>query len=226
MSYDDLTRTCQEFRTADLVAVLEDCWLAIRLNHSDVPPVVVIIGSGSPSRSGQVMKWGHFASMRWQHGQDLVPEVLISGEGLARTPEEILTTLLHEAAHAVADVRDVKDTSRQGRWHNRRFAALAEELGLTVDKDERFGWTACALAEFTAIRYAVQLRTLGQVLSLYRHAEPFGVTKERENSNNGLACICDCGRKFRIAKSVLEAGPIVCAMCDGAFSPEATGDAR
>jgi len=30
----------------------------------------------------------------------------------------------------VADVRGVKDTSQQGRWHNRRFAVLADELGL------------------------------------------------------------------------------------------------
>ncbi|GIH10300.1 hypothetical protein Rhe02_83670 [Rhizocola hellebori] len=225
MTVDDLTRTCQEIRTADLVASLEDCWSAIRDHHGDVPPVVVILGSGSPARAGQVMKWGHFASMRWQHGGDLVHEVLISGEGLARSPEEILTTLLHEAAHALADVRDIKDTSRQGRWHNKHFAALAKELGLTVDKHDRFGWTVCNLADHTPIRYAVPLKALADVLSLYRHPEPVGAAKERENSNNGLSCLCDCGRKIRIAKSVFEIGPIVCAVCDGAFAPEDAGGA-
>lgn len=225
MTNPELTRTCQEIRTADLVTALEDIWSAIRHHHRDVPPAVIIIGSGSPSRAGQVMKWGHFASMRWQHGEDLVHEVLVSGEGLSRSPEEILTTLLHEAAHAVADVRNIKDTSRQGRWHNKHFATLAKELGLNVDKHDKFGWTVCALADHTPIRYAVQLTTLENVLRLYRHPEPVGVIKERDSSNNGLSCVCECGRKIRIAKSVFEAGPIVCCVCDGAFAPESAGGA-
>ncbi|WP_238487764.1 tyrosine-type recombinase/integrase [Actinoplanes flavus] len=67
------------------------------------------------------MKWGHFASLRWQHGDRQLPEVLVSGEGLKRSPAEILVTLLHEAAHGLADVRGIQDTSRQGRWHNKKF---------------------------------------------------------------------------------------------------------
>jgi hypothetical protein len=35
-------------------------------------------------------------------------------EGLARGPAEKLATLLHEAAHALAHVRGMKDTFRQG----------------------------------------------------------------------------------------------------------------
>ncbi|WP_297495484.1 hypothetical protein [Pseudonocardia sp.] len=42
----------------------------------------------------------------------------------------MLATLLHEAAHALAHVRGIKDSSRQGRWHNAKFKALSEELGI------------------------------------------------------------------------------------------------
>ncbi len=35
-----------------------------------------------------------------------------------RGAADVLGTLLHETAHALAHVRDIKDTSRQGRWHN------------------------------------------------------------------------------------------------------------
>lgn len=63
-------------------------------------------------------------------------EVFVGGEGLVRGPVEVLATLLHEAAHALADVRGIKDTSRQGPWHNARFKALAEELGIEVVKDQ------------------------------------------------------------------------------------------
>lgn len=44
-------------------------------------------------------------------------------------------------AHALAHVRGIKDTSRQGRWHNTKFKALAEELGIEVSKDPRIGWS-------------------------------------------------------------------------------------
>jgi hypothetical protein len=45
--------------------------------------------------------------------------------------------MLHEAAHALAQVRGIKDTSRRGRWHNARFRALAEELRIEVRKEDR-----------------------------------------------------------------------------------------
>jgi hypothetical protein len=39
---------------------------------------------------------------------------------------------MHEATHGVAWTRQIADTSRQGRSHNGRFRAIAEELGLEV----------------------------------------------------------------------------------------------
>ena len=61
---------------------------------------------------------------------------MISGEGLRRTPDEVLGTLLHEAAHALAHARGIKDTSRQGRYHNKHFKTCAEQLGLAVEHDD------------------------------------------------------------------------------------------
>jgi hypothetical protein len=53
----------------------------------------------------------------------------------------------------LAHVRGIKDTSRQGRWHNARFKALAEELGIEVTKDPRIGWSPTNLpAETRAVR--------------------------------------------------------------------------
>jgi hypothetical protein len=68
---------------------------------------------------------------------DRLPEVFVGGEGLARGPAHVLATLLHEAAHALAHVRGIKDTPRQGRWHNARFKALAQEVGIEVSKDPK-----------------------------------------------------------------------------------------
>src|SRR5215207_11309227 len=110
-----------------LVAALEHTWQTIRSRHPEVPEAVLVVASGS---EGKRLNLGHFAPHRWQvHGSDR-HEVLVGGEGLQRGPLDVLGTLLHEAAHGLAQARGIQDTSRQGRYHNRRYAALAAELGL------------------------------------------------------------------------------------------------
>jgi hypothetical protein len=217
----DVTRTCQPaFTTAGLLTALETAWAAIRARHPEVPQAVLIVGSGSPARGSQSMKWGHFATLRWQSGDAQLPEVLVSGEGLKRTPAEVFTTLLHEATHGLADARGIQDTSRQGRWHNKKFATLAAELGLTAVKDDRLGYSPCTLTDTTAADYAAVLATLTDALRAYRHPEPTGEGKGRTNNNNGVSCECECPRKIRLSLTAFEEGPIVCAACNSAFLPE------
>src|SRR4051812_8165076 len=99
MTTDTLTPTCQNqpgpttdvadagsYSSADLVAALEGAWYAIRSRHPEVPDAIIVVGSGSPTKASDTLKWGHFASLRWQHGTRRLPEVLVSGEGLSRTP--------------------------------------------------------------------------------------------------------------------------------------------
>ncbi|OKJ47372.1 hypothetical protein AMK25_01685 [Micromonospora sp. TSRI0369] len=217
----DLTRTCQNpVSTAALVGALESAWAAIRAQHTEIPAVVLIVGSGSPTKPNQGMKWGHFAALRWQHGDTQLPEILISGEGLSREPEAVFTTLLHEATHALADVRGIQDTSRQGRWHNKRFATLAAELGMSTTKDDKLGYSPCTLTDITRARYRAVITDLTEALRFYRHPEPTGEGKQRTNNNNGVSCECECPRKLRIAVTAFEEGPIVCAVCAAAFLPE------
>ena len=72
--------------------------------------------------------------------------MLVSGEGLHRGSVDVLGTLLHEAAHGLAHARKVSDTSRQSRYHNRRYATLAAELGLEVAHVQPVGWSATSVA--------------------------------------------------------------------------------
>jgi hypothetical protein len=145
-----------------VLAVLEDTWTAIRRHHGQVPLVVLIIASGTDSRQP---KWGHYASGRWYASNVKHPEVMISGEGLARTPREVLATLLHEATHALAAARGITDTSRQGRYHNKKYALLATELGLDVTATPGFGWTLTTVPDSTATRYADQLAALKDAMT-------------------------------------------------------------
>ncbi|WP_329005805.1 hypothetical protein OHA18_20700 [Kribbella sp. NBC_00709] len=212
-----LTRKRQdEYTTAELVSALEAAWTAIRTNHKEIPAVVVIVGSGTASKQA---KYGHFAAARWQHGEHALAEVLISGEGLKRPVEEVFTTLLHEAAHALANVREIKDTSRQGRWHNQKFAALASELGLDTTKDPRIGWSPCTLRKETATTYTSVLTELKKALIAYRHPEVTG-GQAKKNNNNAIACACQCPRRIRVAKAVLAEGDITCGVCESTFESD------
>jgi hypothetical protein len=176
---------------------------------------VIIIASGTDSRQP---KWGHYASGRWYASNVKHPEVMISGEGLARTPREVLATLLHEAAHALAAARGITGTSRQGRYHNKKYALLAEELGLEIAATPGFGRTITTVPDSTASRYAAQLAALKDAMTMWRNAE-HATAAAKGRSTNLIAAACSCGRKIRVAASTLDEAPITCQACDGYFKP-------
>jgi hypothetical protein len=205
--------------SGELVQVVESVWAAIQAKHKDVPGVVVTMGMGSGQKQG-ALKLGHFAADRWQHGEERLPELFVSGEGLSGGAVSVLATLLHEAAHGVAATRGVQDTSRQGRWHNAKFKATAGELGLAVTKDSKLGWSASELVAGTAGEYAGQIEELSAAIVAYRHAEPGKSDEDKKKSNNGVSAACECGRKVRLSKSVYAQGPIICGLCGTAFTGE------
>jgi hypothetical protein len=59
-------------------------------------------------------------------------------------------------------------------------------------------------------------------LVLWRRAEQASPTGSGR-SRNALACSCGCGRRIRVARSVLEQAPILCAACAQPFEPEDDG---
>jgi hypothetical protein len=187
--------------------------------HPDVPAVVIALGSGSGN--GSRLKLGHFAPGRWQRGEARVPELFVGGEGLAKGARDVLGTLLHEAAHGVATARGIQDTSRQGRFHNTRYRALAGELGLAVAKADSTGWSNTTVPDATAALYWAELRGLDADLVAWRHADGRG-RGGRASSNNGIAARCGCGRRVRVAESVLQAGPITCGVCGTGFAAAVT----
>lgn len=196
--------------------VLEDTWQAIRTHHPQVPPVVIIIASGT---DGKQARWGYHAPKRWQVGLDERTEIMISGEGLRRDAANVLGTLLHEAAHALSAARGIQDTSRQGRYHNKKFKTHAEELGISVEHDSRLGWSITTLPVQTATKYAVQLADLYAAMTLWRHDETNGGPTMRRSSNL-IAAACPCGRSIRVAASTLTDASVICGACDGTFTPK------
>ena len=144
-------------------------WTAIRRNHPQIPPVVIIIASGTDSKQP---RWGHYASAAGTHGNVKHAEVMISGEGLARTPADVLGTLLHEAAHALAAARGITDTSRQGRYHNKKYAAAwPPSSAWTSPRPPASAGPITTVPDATAGRYASQLALLKDAMTMWRNDE-------------------------------------------------------
>jgi len=201
-----------------LVAALEHAWQTIRTCHPDVPDAVLVVASGS---EGKRLNLGHFAPHRWHVAGADRHEVLVGGEGLQRGPTDVLGTLLHEAAHGLAQARGIADTSRQGRYHNHRYATLARELGLDVTTQPPIGWSHTTVPDPTANRYAAQLGDLATALVLWRRLELRAATGAK--ARNLLACTCPCGRKIRVAKATVAEAPILCGRCEQPFQPDDQG---
>ena len=200
--------------------MLEDTWLAIRRRHPEIPAVVIILASGTETRQP---RWGHFASGRWQVHDGERAEVMISGEALRLTPPEVLAAILHEAAHALAHARGIKDTSRQGRYHNTQFKIHAEQLGLVIEHDQRNGWSASKITHDTEQPTPPDRRPgrgHDPVAPRRNHHRP----TTRRNTNL-IAASCPCGRSIRVAASTLAEAPITCQACDGDFQAKTPADA-
>lgn len=204
-----------------VVQSLERAWWSIRERHKEVPPAVIIVGPGD-SRRGLV--WGHFAPAAWRRGAagKHADEIMISGESLARPPAETIGTLLHEAAHALAEARKIKDTSRGNRYHNRRYKALAEELGLDVALAEKIGWSVTTMRPSTMTAYASEIQDLDMaqraMLRAFRQMTP---AEQKPARASRAKAVCACERSISVAPGVLEDGPIVCGLCGEEFKTEA-----
>jgi hypothetical protein len=218
-----------------LIAALEHAWSQIRARHPDVPPVVVITGTGRTGRGHATL--GHFCAERW-HTDDAerVSELFIAGELLAgngvHTGGRVtLKTLLHEAAHGVATTRGIKDCSRQNRYHNRAFARLAAELGLAAPESPHpvLGYsvatledaTAAAWAEVIAAIDAARLPHLGEMFTAtaVTTGEPGAVAQSRAGTRFQVACQCPQPRTLSITPRQYETAPLICGACEQTFEP-------
>lgn len=212
-----MTSQPQSPSASRLVAALEAAWDTIRANHPALPAVFVIIGSGDGGGRSKRLRYGHFWALRWQRGEERLHELFVGGEGLKRTPVEVLTTLLHEGAHCLAHVREIQDTSRRGAYHNKRFAALAREMGIEPSLDDAIGWSPCTMPEETQTKYADVLVELTAALDVYRHGNPTSSSTTKDRNQPHAFCGCGEDMKIRVSPKRLAASPIICGTCEKPF---------
>jgi hypothetical protein len=222
-----------------LVLYLEALWATLRDEHPELPAAVVVVASGE--EGAKIPKLGHWGDSRWTLREDgsKVGEVLIAGEALEEGADSVLHVLLHESAHALASAREIKDTSRQGRYHNQKYRDIAQEIGLHVEQCKTYGWTVTSLTDELRSTWASAIQGLTSRLVAYRpsrlsvRATEAQVKAEGEGEGEGSEdgeerkpsrslLICDCAepRRIRVSPSVAALGPILCGLCGAEFHPE------
>ena len=200
-----------------LIATCEKIWKRLQEYNSDIPDVVIVIGSGG-RRATTLL--GHFAKNSWggEGGpEDTVHEVLLVAENLKRSAEEVFTTLIHEAAHGIAESRGIKDVS--GVRHNRKFAMVCEELGMMPPEnpDSRLGFSAATLTPALEEHFAEEIGWLEAELTFFRKL----FLKEKTTNKTTWIASCLCDRKVRLPKKTINdprALDLVCQECGSDFN--------
>jgi hypothetical protein len=166
---------------------------------------------------------GHFAALRWRgRRENNLHEVVVIAEHLNRGAEDVVGTLIHEAAHAMNFERGIHDCTRS-QYHNRSFAKAARELGLEVEQVPNYGFAVTRLLEETTASYAAEIENLRAVL-VHRHrpltpagpGPPAGDDDDKPGSRSRKA-ICPCGHIIRVSKKTIEATVIRCDTCGEPF---------
>lgn len=100
-----------------------------------LPPVVITIMS-SPRT------YGHFTVGKvWKAEENHYNEINISAEHLDRPIEHVTATLQHELIHFYCQIQGIRDTSQNGRYHNKNFKREAEERGLIISYAKYIGYS-------------------------------------------------------------------------------------
>ncbi|MCP5065020.1 MAG: hypothetical protein GY946_00515, partial [bacterium] len=209
-----------------VVAACEEAWAAFQRHHSELPDVVVVLGSGVDR--GRLVKLGHWWGARWEAGGEHRGEVLLAGEALHLPVADVFEVLLHEAAHGINSARGIKDTSRGGRYHNARFKATAVEVGLLVEQLPPYGWAQTSLSSMAEDRYSAEIERLREAMQIARridsptaggqHGDENQAAGSGGRGSGSMAMACGCGRRLRMARSVAAKGPVMCGVCGVEFS--------
>lgn len=126
----------QTTKMSRAVSQLEHIFNALNTDFFDGElPVPIITVQSKPGT------YGHCTTAKvWQRGDGGAYELNIAAEVLNYPIEEILDTLLHELCHLYCREHGIKEVSRGGKYHNRRFKAEAERRGLTCVPCGQYGW--------------------------------------------------------------------------------------
>lgn len=157
--------------------------------YEDKLPEVVITIQSSPK--GKAYGW--YAKDRWGIETDkekAFDEINISAEYLSRPIENIVSTLQHEMVHLYCAMNDIKDTSNNNVYHNKKFKEEAEQRGLSIEKAQTIGYSVTTPTE-EFIEYIKDLSISEDAFKFFRKM-PLGKEKTKKTAKKTTKYTCPC----------------------------------
>lgn len=144
-------------------------------------------------------------------------EINIGAGTLDRPIESVIATLIHEQVHYYNWSHGVKDCSRGGQYHSKKFKIEAEKHGLHIEYDSRIGWSITEPTE-ELIEWVIENgfedfrlgRNEFQEMIVVGIGGKSGTTPTFPKKSNSIKMICPCcGNIARVTKTT----NLICGDC-------------
>lgn len=134
----------------------------------------------------------------WVDGEIENYEINICAEYLNRGVKALAETMLHEMVHLDNVNKGIQDTSNNGFYHNVKYKKAAEQHGLIVEKDNKYGWCRTELnAEAEAFVEGLGFEDTNIVRKKIEKAK-------KTSKNNSIKYVCPCcGAIVRATRPVM-----------------------
>lgn len=206
----------QTVKMSRAVGQLEKMFSHINMDFFDGSlPVPIITIQSKPGT------WGHISTSRvWKRKDSDTYELNIAAESADGPLEELIDTIIHEGVHLYCMLNGIKDVSRGGAYHNKRFKEEAEKRSLVCFHMPGAGWNTMGAGNDKLIEYAlskdwselmISRNTTNRGIRVGGTAPAFGVVVppvKAPSSTRKYLCPC-CGNSVRATKDV----NILCGDC-------------
>lgn len=192
---------------AELQAALQAAFNAINRDFysGELEKVIITVKEG---RKEDTLGTFYNAKEWVQNGKER-HEINISANYIGqRTVEQTITTLMHEIVHLYNFQNNIKDTSRSGIYHNKKFKQTAEEHGLEVQFADNIGWSLTKPTPQTAkwIAENIKIKSFG-VYKKVADSVGGGKTKTKQSM---VKKVCPrCGNIARVTSEY----KLICGEC-------------
>ena len=172
-----------------------------------------------PDSNYKKLTYGWACNQIWSNGKEKVHELNITANSLRRPFSEIWITLVHELIHIYAFCKGDKTgaTSRQGRYHGKKFKELCDKFYLITEKDPTIGYTTPhikMLKEQKEIYLKFKKTCKVNLNNVFKYQRIFiekdEDEKENKPSKNSKYKCLSCGLEFTAKKGLF----LKCGECD------------
>ena len=168
--------------------------------------------------------YGHVSVYEvWKSGDANRRELNIGAGTINRPIENVVATMLHEMVHIYCMQNGIKDTSRGGAYHNKKFKEQAEKRDLIIEHSESIGWSVTTpsdkLIEWCIDNDLEEIKVCRMEFVPISVTPPIGKagsptvapatgTKKKPSSTRKYVCPC-CGASVRATRDI----KLICGEC-------------